>query len=333
MCSKYKIASPGSKSGLTSLLFCLTAANLLGGVHQTLALQAERAHTQLLEDRGLLGLDARHSFMESARHKDDLGQTHVRFTQLYQGVPVWGSDYIVHMDGENSFLEGTDKLLRNIELDNTPSLKDSEALAMASRHLAPKGVFDKTPSADLIIYPIHNTYALAYHVQLVLNNPQDGLKEWEYIIDAHSGGILEYWSALQSLRPEPLEEGTGKSQYNGLVKISTTRKGASFELRDMTRGNKGSATAGLQPNKGECGGLNEANSDINACMVEFHARLCGGGTVGDKVASSHSAIDGGNWTIGEQVCAEEGKAMRYMHKPASELPSICMAPTLRKRPP
>ncbi|MFN8011297.1 MAG: M4 family metallopeptidase [Holophagaceae bacterium] len=56
--------------------------------------------------------------------------------------------------------------------------------------------------------------------------------------------------------------------------------------------------------RGESGGLNEANSDINGTMVEFYARGGSGSTIGNS---------GGNWTIGEQLASTP---LRYMYKPS-----------------
>jgi Zn-dependent metalloprotease len=58
----------------------------------------------------------------------------------------------------------------------------------------------------------------------------------------------------------------------------------------------------------EPGGLNEANSDISAAMVEFYSRGGSGSTIG---------VVGGNWTIGEQVMIN-GQPLRYMYKPSKD---------------
>jgi Zn-dependent metalloprotease len=58
----------------------------------------------------------------------------------------------------------------------------------------------------------------------------------------------------------------------------------------------------------EPGGLNEANSDISAAMVEFYARGGGGSTIGES---------GGTWTVGEQVVVN-GTPIRYMYKPSKD---------------
>ena len=70
-----------------------------------------------------------------------------------------------------------------------------------------------------------------------------------------------------------------------------------------------SATANLEY-FGESGGLNEANSDIQGTLVEFHARGGLGPRIGDQ---------GGNWLVGEQLETRRHPApIRYMYKPSKD---------------
>jgi Zn-dependent metalloprotease len=68
-----------------------------------------------------------------------------------------------------------------------------------------------------------------------------------------------------------------------------------------------SSTANLNYSD-ESGGLNEANSDISAAMVEFYSRGGSGSTIGEI---------GGNWTVGEQIMVSQ-PALRYMYKPSKD---------------
>jgi len=69
------------------------------------------------------------------------------------------------------------------------------------------------------------------------------------------------------------------------------------------------ATANLDY-KGESGGLNESNSDIQGTLVEFHARGGGGDRIGDA---------GGNWTIGEDLSTIlNPKPIRYLDQPSKD---------------
>jgi zinc metalloprotease ZmpA len=68
-------------------------------------------------------------------------------------------------------------------------------------------------------------------------------------------------------------------------------------------------TAGLEY-FGESGGLNEANSDIQGTMVEFHTRGGKGAAIGSW---------GGNWTIGEDLpFPAHPTPLRYLYKPSKD---------------
>ncbi|MDD1615947.1 MAG: M4 family metallopeptidase [Methylococcaceae bacterium] len=73
-------------------------------------------------------------------------------------------------------------------------------------------------------------YQLAYYIHTELNNPND-TRHTDYLINAHTGAIIEKWDSLQSENAI----GNGKSQYSGAVSLNTNSVASGFELRDLTR--------------------------------------------------------------------------------------------------
>lgn len=428
------------------LFLCLVAASAAyaDGLQQRSPLEAQRvsraeAHLNAKRQR-----DSRHAFRVENSFSDTLGQTHVRFRQTYQGVPVWGGEAIIHVSEQDDIRESMDAVRGSLQLDVQPSLSKTEALAVLFQTLQPSRGLALDPQIELMVYPTPSGDAkLVYYIQAALDNPEDGLQEPHALVDAHSGEILKQWEGLNSNAV-----GTGKTQHSGSVQINTNKISSGYELRDLTRGIKGNQVRNLDhatqivagtsfvdtdnswgdgqnyiaggptdnengqtaavdvaygiqatwdyykqvhnrngvdntgkeifagahyhtlmdnaawsnvyfcmvigdgsaPNAnglkslgsldivahefshgvcgnsaklvyaGESGGLNEANSDIQACMVEFHARSGGGSNIPDQQASSPTAIDGGNWVIGEQV-SQNGEPMRYMYKPS--LDRVC----------
>ncbi len=242
-----------------SLLASLLAAGSAVAVER--ADRADRAAATLLSKRAELGLDESHSFAARSTVNDEMGQTHVRFQQLFNNVKVWGGDVIVHMDGEGRFLPMTADHKTNIRINTTASLTDSEALAIVRNDLAPKGEFSVAPVTELVVFPemvemlrpgrrgmdsdadlnaedftrVVTRYTLAYHVHVELENDLDGIRHSDYLINAHTGAILKSWDDLHTAGAT----GTGKSQYSGTVSISTNSTATGFEMRDMTRGTGG----------------------------------------------------------------------------------------------
>jgi Zn-dependent metalloprotease len=214
------------------------------------------AATRLMAMRADLGLDSQHSFKAVRSHDDELGQSHVRFQQTYQGLRILGGEAIAHVDRDGNHLPLTHDLKRNINISTVPSLLGAEALGVATTDLNPRGAFAYEPTVELVVMPIEQTrvigaraaarhedlnaedlvrevveYRLAYHVHTELQNGTEETAHTDYLIDAHSGAILKKWDTLHTTDAI----GSGKSQFSGTVSIHTNLNGSSYELKDTFR--------------------------------------------------------------------------------------------------
>lgn len=197
---------------------------------------------------------------------DEYGQTHVRFSQFFNGVKIWGAEGITHMDHAGEFRRETLAVHSRVSLNTQPTLSASEALAIVHERLAPKGPYAIEPITELVIYPeselvIHRFrtpepkipnaleaervvkgYRLAYHIHVQLDNAQDKLTHRDYMVDAQSGRIIDDWDTLQTYKKPKQQykkaEGIGYSQYSGMVDLDTTKTKTGFELRDTGRPSK-----------------------------------------------------------------------------------------------
>jgi len=227
------------------LLLAATALPALATPPQTV----EHAR-MILEDRAPhLGLDSRHRFQVRGVHQDALlGEHDVRMVQHFKGVRVMGGEAIVHMLAGGT-RKVTESLLRNLDLDVNPSLGAHEALAVAHATLAPRGAYVTQPQVELVIAPVETTFEdfrgrtrtrtvtrLAFHVHTELENGREETAHTDFLVDAHSGEVLDRWSSLMTANAT----GSGKSQYSGTVSLNTNSVASGFELNDVVRssGNK-----------------------------------------------------------------------------------------------
>jgi Zn-dependent metalloprotease len=242
-----------SRLALSFLAATLAAGSLTAGRPEALT---QAAGNRLMALRADLGLDSDHAFQLRRTLGDDLGQTHARFQQTYKGLRVWGGEAITHTDSVGGHLPLTHELKRGINIDVTPSLAASEALAAASADLNPKGAFTAEPAIELLVFPIETQsvrvarsgrfneepnaidvvrmvkgYRLAYHVHTELENGANETAHTDYIIDAHSGEILRKWDTLRTADAV----GTANTQFSGAVSIHTNLNGANYELKDIFR--------------------------------------------------------------------------------------------------
>ncbi|MEZ4886288.1 MAG: M4 family metallopeptidase [Chitinophagales bacterium] len=137
-------------------------------------------------------------FKVKSVENDVLGKTHVRLSQQYQGIPVWGSDVVVHLNetGVEAF---------NGRYETTPSLQSVEAkispaiaLETVEANLqtftqievlserAKELIHYEDQVINLVIYPHQKKQRLAWQV-LYFASLSD---RWEYFVDAETGEVL-----------------------------------------------------------------------------------------------------------------------------------------------
>jgi Zn-dependent metalloprotease len=221
-----------------------------------------------------LGLGSDHEGVLLRAVTDATGGTTARFQQQYRGVPVWGAQWVTNQNAQGQFQGDRNSFQRVREMSVTPSLPESEALAVAQQAMKAKGAYAVMPQAELVLVPIEQrviaakTHAdgslnardvrraitghlLAYHVSLMVENEQDGIAQKDYLIHAHSGEVIRQWDSLES---DQAAVGQGNSQYSGMVALNTVKKtDGTYTLVDTTRGslphpitgNTGNATYNL----------------------------------------------------------------------------------------
>lgn len=223
------------------IVLCLGPGALLQGQEEGL-IARDRALIQQL--RPTFGLTSHDALKVRRTVPDPLLLGHdTRIDQYYKGVKVLGGEGILHQSG--SRLRGvTDAFVKQLDLDTTPDVKPQEALAAALENLAPKGAPRIPPSTELVVARLKGGDALAYHIQVQLENGALETDHVDYLVDAHTGKILKRWS---SLRTDHAATGLGHSQYSGDVTLNTTQrvKDQIYELRDWTRGHTGNVVLNL----------------------------------------------------------------------------------------
>ena len=228
---------------------------------------------ELVARRAQRGLDGDHEFAVAGQHPGPSGTQVVRADHIYKGVRVFGSESVVVSDGAGKILSES-VAERRTGLGKAagpkpagsgtppvfhvkPAITAQQAITTAVKSVAAGGVAVTPPRAELIIYPIVKTerlpsavnkaeeelnaldvtevveaHELAYHVRTRMRLNQQPVYH-DTIVSAISGRILDQWSMLQTAL------GSGKSQYNGVVPLSTTSDGKNFKMVDPLRGTGG----------------------------------------------------------------------------------------------
>ena len=241
------------------------------------AVQSQQALATLMGELGARraqhGLDGDHEFAVASQHPGPSGTQVVRADHTYKGVRVFGSESVVVSDGSGKIVsesvaerrQGLGKAPGAKPAGSgtppafhvKPSITPQQAIATAIKSVAAGGVAVTPPRAELIIYPIVKTerlpsalnkaeeelnaldvtefveaHELAYHVRTRMRIHQQPIYH-DTVVNATNGRIIDQWSMLQTAI------GSGKSQYNGIVPLSTRPDGKNFKMIDPLRGTGG----------------------------------------------------------------------------------------------
>ena len=212
------------------------------------------------QDLGIHNADT--EFRLNRISRDNLGQVHVRLDQIYNGVPVFGYQLIVHTNNDGKLLSITGNYKQRINIQTKPVLTGENAKGNALKHFSSPAT--STSESELMLYPNGENVVLVYRVVIEdMSIPQRIVA----FVDANTGVIVDSYSDLQTLLPSgwkqvhvqvdnskaPLQElnsvaiapaiGTGKSLYSGTVNISTILYQGRYIMLDTAKGS-GSTVSG-----------------------------------------------------------------------------------------
>ena len=226
-----------------------------------------RAQAHLLSQRSQLGLSSRENFRPANTFTNGAGKTIVRMDHTYDGFRVFGSQAIVHVNGESHLTTLPRFLQTGIQVAGEPALGPDQAVGIALAALDAQTPLKDAPKVERIVFPakflgglamrpdpttgkamLDRTrsvfakaaapYSWAYQVKTREVDGVHGPRELAYIIDGNTGAILRVDDLLakQAATVTPAT-GTGKGLYSGTVTIPTTQMlDGRFALYDTTRG-------------------------------------------------------------------------------------------------
>lgn len=151
-------------------------------------------------------------------HTDRLGITHIRTIQQYKGIPVHGSEAVMHLNNQKERLTGQIPLIDS-DLASKPGVNDLQCLEYVKKHLAKhttvreltaaeKKLFDyNAPQCSPVYYNNGSGYTLAWEVSVRPNFRE----EWKYFVNALNGDILHFYNNTKTDGPAT---GTGNDLNN-----------------------------------------------------------------------------------------------------------------------
>lgn len=141
----------------------------------------------LTEQRELFKLDDPRAETRVTEQRGDVtGRGHVRLQQVYQGVPVWGQELLVHTQGSNGvYLVQGSYVPTPRHLDVSADIDVKKAEAAARMHL--RLPTEVPAQSELVIYAGNKFKpALTYKVEIAPSLDE----RWIYFINAHNGKVV-----------------------------------------------------------------------------------------------------------------------------------------------
>lgn len=263
--------------------------------------------TYLSKVQDLLPLkDAKQEFDISDFHIDELGFSHVKLQQVFKGLPVWGSEAIIHVSPKGEeLLNG--RFTYTPQLPSLqPKLSAEQAIAQVEKQVSkdfpvvPIGPKQSErmqyagPRANLLIYAEvnrPNKHYLAYEVE-IRPNVKDHVF---YMVNALNGDIITVMNHTCTFAPEitnetsyealPPSNATGQDLNGTQQTVGTFDVGNGFLLVDASKDMYKGDNATLRNNDGliitwdhvndiqedDLGPVSSGNNQWNSTSLSAHA--------------------------------------------------------------
>ncbi|MBQ4844697.1 Ig-like domain-containing protein [Pseudoalteromonas sp. MMG005] len=173
-------------------------------------------------------------------HQRSADGKHIRRSQHYRGVRVYGGEVVTHHDAENyvgalNHRQGTIKsvsgsVVENVYVDVTaPSFDESQAIEYGRQNVA-NIQFTNDEHAELVIYPYQESFRLAYIVTFYAETLEYPTRP-ELVIDAQTGEVL---SQKEMLAHAKIGMGPGGNEKTGKYYFGESK--AKFNATDLGNG-------------------------------------------------------------------------------------------------
>lgn len=166
-----------------------------------------------------------------AEKSDALGLTHLRFQQVYEGLPVWGCQTIVHFEDDSTIYLVGGQTIPSPVLDVVPSVSEDVAIAAARAAVADKIPTDDLETmSELIVYPDAGEPRLARLV--TVTSPTRGDVRWRVFVDARTGEVIDAFNDIHFDGPDV---GSGPDVLGVNQTFNIYQQGGDFKMWDVTR--------------------------------------------------------------------------------------------------
>ncbi|MFF2954521.1 M4 family metallopeptidase [Kitasatospora sp. NPDC057965] len=182
---------------------------------------------------------------------DANGTRHLRYDRTYAGLPVLGGDLVVHQKA-NGTIASVDRAFdgRLALASLTPAISAGTAstqavdsvratvgIAPTDKDASPVTRVDGAGTPALVVWAGDGSPRLAYRTAVHGERADGTPSRQQLVTDAATGQVLSTHEEVQTVN------GTGKGVHVGTVTLNTTQSGATYQLKDPSRGNQWTGNA------------------------------------------------------------------------------------------
>ena len=177
-----------------------TPATLMGGRARGYSGPPEQAGRAFLDDhKKLFGIEnARQNLDVAETIQSEKGSSRVQYRQVYHGIPVLNSGYLVAFDREGAVHYVSGDYYPDLQVDTSPKLQPGDAIGTMRSDLGGGSSFELRQEPVLSIFVDGSGEELTAHLAYEARaERRDPVEAYKYVVDAHSGGILQKVSLIQ----------------------------------------------------------------------------------------------------------------------------------------
>ena len=242
---------------------------------------------------------------------DRSGASHVRMDRTYRGLPVLGGDMVVHTGAGGAWESISQTLRTPITVSTTPELTRATAKAKTLRKTHGVAGLRTHGKPTLVVDAVDHAPRLAWAVTTAGRQADGTPSRLTTYVDARSGKVLRTEEGIETV------EGSGQSLYSGTVPLQLTQSGATYQLKDATRGDTYTTDLRGQEDSVLCQLLSlgcQSGTQVTSGSPSF-----GDGTTADRTSAAVDAVSGGRRLPGRGAAAGRG-ALGGAHRPAPKAP-------------
>ncbi|MGE5828988.1 MAG: proprotein convertase P-domain-containing protein [Micromonosporaceae bacterium] len=189
-----------------------------------------RAEQALSTHRSAIRASSGEAYTVYRTKVDASGAAHVRYTRAYQGLRVYGGDFVIHTAPDGTFAGASVGLIRPLTLGTTAKISAAQAQTAAGTHFA--GTITSVGSPELFVDASSGVGRLAWETK-VSGWARDGVtpSRLHVISDAVTGAFIGAFDEIETV------VGTGNTIYAGSVPVDTTLNGSTYNMIDPSHGN------------------------------------------------------------------------------------------------